>query len=161
MTEQELHRLPWTNIKTLITICKLDPNYFCTLKQPHSKNFSLLRKQIFHFYWKITMSVQLAILIHSFFFFLRLFTYFWLCWVFVAACGLSPVGASQGYSSLRCLGFSLWWLLGHGAQALGKQASIAAALRLGSCSSGALECWLRSCGRLSCSLACEIFLGQG
>ena len=69
MTEQELHRLPWTNIKTLITICKLDPNYFCTLKQPHSKNFSLLRKQIFHFYWKITMSVQLAILIHSFFFF--------------------------------------------------------------------------------------------
>ena len=144
MTEQELHRLPWTNIKMLITICKLDPNYSCTLKRPHSKNFSLLCKQIFHFYWKITMSMQLAILI--LFFFLRLFIYFWLCWVFVAACALSPVGASRGYSSLWCLGFSLWWLLGHGAQALGEQASVAAALRLSSGSSGALECWLRSCG---------------
>ena len=27
-----------------------------------------------------------------------LFIYFWLCWVFVAARGLSPVGASGGYS---------------------------------------------------------------
>ena len=31
--------------------------------------------------------------------------------VFVAACGLSLVAASGGYSSLRCAGFSSWWLL--------------------------------------------------
>ena len=37
--------------------------------------------------------------------------YFWLCWVFVAECGLSVVTVSRGYSSLRCAGFSLQWLL--------------------------------------------------
>ena len=37
-----------------------------------------------------------------------LFIYLWLPWVFVAARGLA---ASGGYSSLRCAGFSLWWLL--------------------------------------------------
>ena len=37
--------------------------------------------------------------------------FFWLRWVFVAACGLSLVAASGGYSSLRCAGFSLQWLL--------------------------------------------------
>ena len=36
---------------------------------------------------------------------------FWLHWVFVAAHGLSLVEASGGYSSLRCVGFSLRWLL--------------------------------------------------
>ena len=36
---------------------------------------------------------------------------FWLRWVFIAACGLSLVVASGGYSSLRCTGFSLQWLL--------------------------------------------------
>ena len=40
-----------------------------------------------------------------------LFIYFWLCWVFVAVCGLSLVVASRGYSSLWCVGFSLRWLL--------------------------------------------------
>ena len=40
-----------------------------------------------------------------------LFIYFWLCWVFVAAHGLSLVVASGGYSSLGCGGFSLQWLL--------------------------------------------------
>ena len=39
------------------------------------------------------------------------FIYFWLHWVFIAARGLSLVAASGGYSSLRCAGFSLWWLL--------------------------------------------------
>ena len=34
---------------------------------------------------------------------------FWLCWVFVAVRGLSLVALSWD-SSLRCLGFSLWWL---------------------------------------------------
>ena len=36
-----------------------------------------------------------------------LFIYFWLCWVFVAACRLFLVVASGGYSSLRRVGFSL------------------------------------------------------
>ena len=40
-----------------------------------------------------------------------LFTYVWLCWVFVASCKLSLVVASRGYSSLGFAGFSLWWLL--------------------------------------------------
>ena len=40
-----------------------------------------------------------------------LFIYFWLRWVFVAAHGLSLAAASGGYSSLRCAGFSLQWLL--------------------------------------------------
>ena len=38
------------------------------------------------------------------------FIYLWLHWVFVAALRLSLVAASGGYSSLRCAGFSLWWL---------------------------------------------------
>ena len=46
-----------------------------------------------------------------FFFFLNLFIYFWLCWVLVAAHGLSLVAEIGGYSSLRCAGFSLQWLL--------------------------------------------------
>ena len=48
------------------------------------------------------------------FFFINLFyifIYFWLHWVFIAACGLSLVVASRGYSLLQCAGFSLWWLL--------------------------------------------------
>ena len=40
-----------------------------------------------------------------------LFIYFWLCWVFVAVCGLCLVAASGGYSSLRCTCFLLQWLL--------------------------------------------------
>ena len=37
--------------------------------------------------------------------------YFWLCWVFIAARGLSLFAVSGGHSSLRCAGFSLRWLL--------------------------------------------------
>ena len=43
-------------------------------------------------------------------FLINLFIYFWLRGVFVAANGLSLVAASGGYSSLWCVGFSLWWL---------------------------------------------------
>ena len=51
-----------------------------------------------------------------------LFIYFWLRWVFIAACWLPLVAASEGYSSLRRAGFYVWWLLllqlvGSGAQA--------------------------------------------
>ena len=41
------------------------------------------------------------------FFFIYLFIYFWLCWVFVSVRGLSPVAASGGHSSSRCVGPSL------------------------------------------------------
>ena len=40
-----------------------------------------------------------------------IYLFIWLRWVFVAARGLSLVEASGGYSSLRCVGFSLRWLL--------------------------------------------------
>ena len=39
--------------------------------------------------------------------FIYLFIYFWLCWVFVSARGLSLVAASGGHSSSRCVGLSL------------------------------------------------------
>ena len=39
------------------------------------------------------------------------FIYLWLHWVFIAGRRLSLVAVSRGYSSLRCMGFSLWWLL--------------------------------------------------
>ena len=43
--------------------------------------------------------------------FFSFFIYLVLCWVFVAARGLSLVAVSGGYSLLRCAGFSLQWLL--------------------------------------------------
>ena len=66
------------------------------------------------FLWKwITLSF---ILLESILYFSRnvyIFfkIYFWLCWVFIAAHGLSLVVASGGYFSLQCEGFSLRWLL--------------------------------------------------
>ena len=35
----------------------------------------------------------------------------WLCWIFIALCGLSLAAVSWDYSALCCSGFSLWWLL--------------------------------------------------
>ena len=74
------------------------------------------------------------------------FIYFWLLWVFVAACGLSLVAVSRGYSLLHCAashrsGFSCC-----GAQAPGTQASVVVACMLISCGSWALERRLSSCG---------------
>ena len=66
-----------------------------------------------------------VLMIYSFFFpLINLFIYvFWLCWVFIAARRLSLVVASGGYSMLRCVGFSLRWLLCCRARALGARAS--------------------------------------
>ena len=44
-------------------------------------------------------------------FLVNLFIYFWLCWVFAAARGLSLAVASRDYSLLWCASFSLRWLL--------------------------------------------------
>ena len=40
-----------------------------------------------------------------------IFFFFWLHWVFVAACRLSSSSSEWGYSQLQCSGFSLQWLL--------------------------------------------------
>ena len=85
--------------------------------------------------------------IHLHFFFLYnffkilfiLFIYFWLRWVFVAAHWLSLVAASGGYSSLRCTGFSLRWLLL--LQSMGSRHT-----GFSSCGMRALELRLSSCG---------------
>ena len=61
-----------------------------------------------------------------------LFVYFWLHWVFIAARGLSLVAVSRGYSSLRCAGFSLRWLL-----LLRSAGSVVVARGLSSCSTRA------------------------
>ena len=80
------------------------------------------------------------ILILFFLFFkIYLFIYFWLLWVFVAACSLSVVAESGSYSSLRCAGFSLWWLpllQSTGSRHMG----------FSSCGSQAVERRLSSCG---------------
>ena len=55
--------------------------------------------------------VHLCYMFFKFFIFIYLFTYFWLCWVFVATCRLSLVATSGEYSLLQCAGFSLQWLL--------------------------------------------------
>ena len=65
--------------------------------------------------------------------------YFWLRWVFITAHGLSLVVASGSYSSLRCTGFSLWWLLL--LQSMGSRHT-----GFSNCGSRALEHRLSSCG---------------
>ena len=72
------------------------------------------------------------------FLFFNRFIYFWLCWVFVAAHGLPLVAANRGYSSLRCTGFSLQWLLS--LWSMGSRR-----VDFGSCGSQALERRLSSC----------------
>ena len=74
-----------------------------------------------------------------------LFIYFRLHWVLIAACRLSLVAASRGYSSLcarasHCSGFSC------GAWALGTRASVVVVCRLSSCGSRTVERRLSSCG---------------
>ena len=53
------------------------------------------------------MSPALAGGFFFFFFLIYLFIYLWLCWVPVSARGPSPVAASGGHSSSRCVGLSL------------------------------------------------------
>ena len=77
--------------------------------------------------------------------FVCLFIYLRLRWVFVAVRGLSLAVEGGGYSSLRCIGVSLWWLLllqsmgsrAHGLQQLRHTGSVVVARglerRLSSC----------------------------
>ena len=75
--------------------------------------------------------------------FIYLFIYLWLCWVFVSVRGLSLVAASGGYSSSRCAGFSLSWLLL--LRSTGSRRAGSVVVLHG----------------LSCSAACGIFPDQG
>ena len=64
-------------------------------------------------FWNIYKTVRIKRIIYvwgCFFFFFFSF-YRWLCWVFVAVCGLSLVPVSRGLLFVALLGFSLWWLL--------------------------------------------------
>ena len=90
---------------------------------------------------------QAVVYVLFFYKFISLCIYLWLCWVFLAARGLSLVVVSGGYS-LRCSapasygsGFSCC-----GARALGTRASVVMAHGLSSCGSRALEHRLSSCG---------------
>ena len=89
----------------------------------------------------------------SYFFKINLFLliYFWLRWVFIAARGFSLVVVSGGYSSLRCAGFPLRWLL-----LLWNTGS----RHMGFSSCGAWASLVVAHG-LSCSAACGIFPDQG
>ena len=83
------------------------------------------------------------------------FCFFWLLWVFVAARGFSLVLASGGYSSLRCTGFSLRWLLLLRSTGSRRTGSVIVAHGLQSAGSVVVA------HRLSCSAACGIFPDQG
>ena len=69
--------------------------------------------------------------------FFVIFIYFWLLWVFVAACRLSLVAASGDYSLLRCAGFSLRWLLPLWSTGSRHVGSVVVARGLSSCGSRA------------------------
>ena len=73
-----------------------------------------------------------------------LFIYFWLCWVFVAAPGLSLVVVSRGYSLVEMHRLLIVVASRCKAQAPGTPASVVAAHRLSSCSLQALDCGLSS-----------------
>ena len=89
-------------LKPFIFVC-------LSVKYQHCCYFSwvLLQMHFNHPLGNFRCSLSVASIYISFWFFF----FFWLCWVFVAVCGLSLVVARGGYSSLRCVGFSLRWLL--------------------------------------------------
>ena len=88
---------------------------------------------------KIDVAVFINMGIFAQYILIYLFIYFKI-YLFIYGCigssllsGLSLVAASGGYSSLRCAGFSLWWLLllqSTGFSSCGTQASVVVACRL-------------------------------
>ena len=90
--------------------------------------FTLLGGNMLLGYHWISPSIFLPIYI-----FLIYFIYFWLRWVFVAACALSLVAASRGYPSSQCVGSSLRWLLLLQSTGSGRVGSVAVAHGLSSC----------------------------
>ena len=93
-------------------------------------------------------------------YFIYLFIYFWLRWVFLAACGLSLVAVSRGYSLLPCVashcsGFSLQWLLLLRSTGSRHAGSVVVAHRLQSAGSAV------AAHGLSCFVACGTLPDQG
>ena len=88
-----------------------------------------------------------------------IYFYFWPCCISVALHRLSLVVMSRGYSSLRCMGFSLKWLLL--LQSIGFRMH-GLTHGLSSCSSQVLESGsVIVMHGLSCFAACGIFLDHG
>ena len=71
--------------------------------------FQCLLKILSFLFFNLFYLFIYLLFIYFIYLFIYLFIYF--IWVFVAPCGLSLVAESRGYSSLRCAGFSLQWLL--------------------------------------------------
>ena len=84
--------------------------------------------------------------------------FFWLHWVFIAACGLfSLVAVSGGYSSLWCASFSLRWLLLLRSTGSRHAGSVVAACRpQGAWASVVVAHSLSSCGTLTL-LFCSVW----
>ena len=102
--------------------------------------------------------------------YIYLFIYFWLHWIFVALRRLSLVAVSGGYSSLRCAGFSLQWLLllrSTGSRCVGFSSCGTLLQQLWHVASVVVARMLQSAGSvvvahgLSCSTACGTFSDQG
>ena len=75
-----------------------------------------------------------------------LFIYFWLGWVFVAACGLLSSCGERGLLFFAVHGLLTAVASRCGAWALGVRTSVVAACGLSSCGSRALARRLNSCG---------------
>ena len=106
-----------------------------------------LFKLVFLFFSDIYPGVGLlGHLLVLFLVFLKKFIYFWLRWVFIAACGLSVVVVSRGYSLLWCAAFSLQWLLLLWSTGSRRAGFSSCGMWLRSCGSRALERRLSSCG---------------
>ena len=116
---------------------------------------SFIHLPLIYVYLKFSIIVLPVLFYFIYFYFLQLINYFWLCWVFVAVCGLSLVAASGGYSSLQCAGFSLRWLLLLWRKGSRHAGSVVVAH--GHHSAGSVVV----AHGLSCSAACGIFLDQG
>ena len=119
------------------TLVQEDPTCYGATKPVHHNYWAIKKNENLPF---ATTWMNLGVFFKNKFIY---FLFFWLYWVSVAACGLSLVVVSGGYSSLRCPGFSLWWLLL--LQSVGARRAGSVVVVHG----------------LSCSIACGIFLDQG
>ena len=104
----------------------------------YSKNKICLMYFFFLKYVMVIIPYQYLMHAYIFFFHKFIYFYFWLHWIFVAQHGLSLVVASGCYSSLRCSGFSLRWLLL--LQSTGSRHP-----SFSSCSTWAQQLWLAGC----------------
>ena len=98
-------------------------------------------------YWRYT-SISLCKFLWVFFLF---FFFKWLYWIFFSLHRLSLVTVSEGYFSLRCMSFSLWWHLL-------LQNTDSRCKGFYSCCARAQWSWPPG---FSCSKICGIFLDEG